>query len=205
MAVSLAAPLFTSGPPSLARLKVEQYDQMLELDILEEGTALELIDGYLLEKDRADRGKDPQHKNRHSQVVERLKAALGAGCAAAGWHVQQHEPIVVSLWSAPEPDLAVVTCSLESLEHVPNEENLALIIEVSNGTLDFDRRVRVPLYAAAGVPLWIVNLVDSAIETYGVADREAATYGKLEVLRPGQMLLWEAASPLELAVADILG
>jgi Uma2 family endonuclease len=42
-----------------------------------------------------------------------------------------------------------------------------LLIEVSDRTLAKDRRIKLPLYAANGIPeLWIVNLVEPQIEVY---------------------------------------
>lgn len=53
------------------------------------------------------------------------------------------------------------------LERVPHAEDVLLLVEVAEGSLRFDRRIKIPRYAEAGVPeVWIVNLVDDRIESY---------------------------------------
>ena len=48
---------------------------------------------------------------------------------------------------------------------IPEPADILLTIEVAETSLQFDRRVKAPLYAAAGVPrLWIVDLDAGAIE-----------------------------------------
>ena len=52
-------------------------------------------------------------------------------------------------------------------ERHPGPEDVALVIEVSDATLNRDRTLKKQLYAAAGVPVyWIVNLLDNQVEVY---------------------------------------
>ena len=49
----------------------------------------------------------------------------------------------------------------------PDLADVYLLVEVSDSTLIKDRTIKLPLYAAHGIPeLWIVNLVDQQIEVY---------------------------------------
>ena len=49
----------------------------------------------------------------------------------------------------------------------PRPADVYLLVEVSDSTLIKDRTIKLPLYAAHGIPeLWIVNLVDQQIEVY---------------------------------------
>lgn len=49
----------------------------------------------------------------------------------------------------------------------PTPVDVFLIIEVSDATLDYDRKVKLPLYAAAGIPeVWIAALDDDQVEAY---------------------------------------
>jgi Uma2 family endonuclease len=62
-----------------------------------------------------------------------------------------------------------------------------LVIEVADSSLDEDRRVKAPLYAAAGVAeYWIVNLVEGVVEVHRDprGDRYAAAsrHGRSEAL-----------------------
>jgi Uma2 family endonuclease len=49
----------------------------------------------------------------------------------------------------------------------PRPADVYLLVEVSDSTLSKDRTIKLPLYAAHGIPeLWIVNLLDKQIEVY---------------------------------------
>ncbi len=49
----------------------------------------------------------------------------------------------------------------------PTPEDVLLLIEVSDTTLEFDRDVKVPLYARVGVPeVWVVDLADEKVHAY---------------------------------------
>jgi Uma2 family endonuclease len=90
-----------------------------------------------------------------------LRAAL-----PAGWIVRVQNPISLDDESAPEPDIAVVRGSLTDYRHA-HPARPALIIEVAEASLRFDRIEKGSLYARAGiVDYWIVNLVDRVVEVY---------------------------------------
>ena len=49
----------------------------------------------------------------------------------------------------------------------PEPEDILLLIEVSDSTLALDRKVKLPLYAKAGVvETWLVNLMNKQVEVY---------------------------------------
>lgn len=86
----------------------------------------------------------------------------------------------------------------------------ALVVEVAESSLTFDRNVKGSLYARAGVPdCWIVNLVDRALELHRAPIRDAAApfgwrYGSVEVLTPDAPALPLARPEARIAVADLL-
>ena len=84
----------------------------------------------------------------------------------AGWIVRGQDPLALDDESAPEPDIAVVRGSLADYRHA-HPARPALIIEVAESSLRFDRIEKGSLYARAGiVDYWIVNLVDRVLEVY---------------------------------------
>lgn len=69
-------------------LRVSQYHAMIANGILLEGEPNELIDGYLVRKDRSATGEDPITVGYdHAMAVKRL-AALGRRFEGLGSHVQ---------------------------------------------------------------------------------------------------------------------
>ncbi|MEM8777452.1 MAG: Uma2 family endonuclease, partial [Cyanobacteria bacterium P01_G01_bin.49] len=49
----------------------------------------------------------------------------------------------------------------------PQVSDILLLIEIADSTLKFDREVKLPLYAEAGIiDFWLFNLIDQQLETY---------------------------------------
>ncbi|MEJ7871360.1 MAG: Uma2 family endonuclease, partial [Rubrobacteraceae bacterium] len=77
-------------------------------------------------------------------------------------------PIILPDSSEPEPDVTVLRPrdDFYAAGH-PVPEDVLLLIEVSDTSLEYDREVKLPLYARAGIPeVWIVDLVNEKIHTY---------------------------------------
>jgi Uma2 family endonuclease len=76
------------------------------------------------------------------------------------------------------------------------------VIEIGDSSLRYDREVKVPLYAAHGVPeVWLVDLPHRRLEIY----REPGPDGYRLMLRPdASEVITPALLPgLRIAVADI--
>lgn len=163
-------------PPELVRLTVDQYHQMLEAGVLREGAPIELIDGLLVQKDRADLGGDPVTiGTRHVFSVKRL-VRLFLRVEEVGCHLHSQAPVALGNDQEPEPDLAVVHgAEMDYADRYPEPADIPAIMEVSDSSLTFDRRTKLEIYATAGIPIyWIVNLVDNQIEVH--EQPEGSTY-----------------------------
>ncbi len=67
----------------------------------------------------------------------------------------------------PQPDVMLVAGPETVYADHPRPADVYLLVEVSDSTLAKDRTMKLPLYAAHGIPeLWIVNLVEPQIEVY---------------------------------------
>ena len=85
----------------------------------------------------------------------------------------------------------------------PGPEDLLLVIEVADSTLELDRQVKAPVYAAANIAMyWIVNLRRRLIEVYLAPDLTQRLYTSVQHYRPGSKL----TSPLlgQLQVDELL-
>ena len=98
-------------------------------------------------------------------------------------------------WSMPMPDFAVLQRTYTPAElqaHSITAADCALVIEISHSTLRFDRRVKAPMYARAGVPeYWVVAVAESVIEVQrepradGKGYASGVRYGRGEAVVPG--------------------
>lgn len=149
--------------PRLSRLTVAEYDRMAEIGAFAGGEDLELIDGLLVTK---------MVRNNPHIVACKLGWEALQRVAPPGWHVAKEDPIVVSQWSKPEPDLALIRGkTLDYTTRGITTRDAALIVEVADSSLPIDRDVKARLYAAGGAPVyWIVNLVEDVVEVYSDPD-----------------------------------
>ena len=80
--------------------------------------------------------------------------------------VRAQMPMALDADSVPEPDLAVVPGRRADYQRA-HPASAALVIEVADSSLEFDRREKGSLYARARIPeYWIVNLADRILEVH---------------------------------------
>lgn len=95
--------------------------------------------------------------------------------------MQPAEPSYTPPFSEPEPDYAI--CKSEALRGYdanPLPEDIFLLIEVSDTTLEYDRTIKSVLYAMAGIPeYWIINLQQNQVEVHLEPDTEGGTFNNI--------------------------
>ena len=176
-----AAPELDSVLPAdiaknLFRMTVDQYERLVQTGLLD-GEHIELIDGLLVQK----MGKNPPH----SWTVEALREEL-ADKLPPGWSSRQEQPAAIPDLNELEPDVAVVRGTKDDYaRRHPRPSDLALVIEVSDSTLEKDRGPKLVAYGRGGIPVyWIVNLIDRQLEIYssphsaGYRDRRIVATGE---------------------------
>jgi Uma2 family endonuclease len=176
------------------RLSVDAYHRMIDAGVFDADDRVELIDGEL----RAM----PPIKSDHAGKNKRLNRllTLGAGDDAL---VAVQDPLTLQPRSEPEPDLMLLRPREDFYEGAnPTPADTLLVIEIGDSSLRYDREVKVPLYAAHGVPeVWLVDLPHRRLEIY----REPGPDGYRLMLRPdASEVITPALLPgLRIAVADI--
>jgi hypothetical protein len=156
------------------RFSVEEFHQMGAAGILDENDRVELVDGQIIEMSAIG--------SRHAACVARLTRRLQpVGEAAILW-VQN--PVRLDRHTELVPDLALLRPRHDFYaEAHPGPGDVLLLIEVADSTLEYDRRVKVPLYARVGVPeLWLVNLPERRVELFR---HPAGEKGYGEILEAG--------------------
>lgn len=175
---------------------VDLYHRLGELGIFDEDDRVELLDGQIVEMSPIG--------GPHVACVIRLTDLLSRR-SGPGTSVSVQNPVVLAERWEPQPDIAVLRRPAGlSGAWLPSPRDVLLVIEVADTSLERDRDVKLPRYAAAGIPeAWLVDLVGDAIsvcrgpgpEGY----REIVTVTRGETLRP--LLL----PGVTLAADEILG
>lgn len=176
----------------------DEYHRMAELGFFD-GRRVELVEGQVIDM--------AAMKSPHAAAIDLVDQAL-KGMFGVEHYIRQQKPFVVSDISEPEPDVAVVPGTVRDYAEA-HPTAAALIVEVADTSVSYDRKVKGSLYAEAGVAnYWILNLVKRQLEVYRqpLEDEEAAygwRYAEAGVYLPGQQVV-----PLdvenEVAIDDLL-
>ncbi len=138
----------------------------------------------------------------HVSVVSRL-IRLFAPLVGDRYQLNVQSPIFLSESSEPEPDLVLCYSRPDFYAaRLPGSADIALLVEVSDTTLRYDRMEKLPLYAAAGIPeVWIVDVNARRIEQYHTPKMGA--YSESRVLAEGDSIT--AMLGITFDLADVLG
>ncbi len=148
---------------------VEDYQRFIDHGILTDEDKVELLDGQVVNKMPAN----PPHDWSMAILMRLIQRIL-----TDDYLLRSQSGIQLNKTNRPEPDLAVIRWTAKSLirEH-PGPSDVALVIEVSDSSLDRDRTSKGDIYAKSGIPeYWIVNVQERLIEVY--SEPSVVGYGK---------------------------
>ena len=181
--------------PAPRRFTVDEYYKMAEAGILGEDDRVELIEGEIVEM--APIGP------LHADAVEDL-AELFVLRFADRAKVRSQNPVRLSQILEPEPDLVLLRPRDDFYaSDDATFEDVLLIVEVADSSIQYDRQVKAPLYARSGVPeYWIVDLTRDHVAVH--RDPTDAGYATTRVFRRGETINPTVFPDLRIAVEDIL-
>jgi Uma2 family endonuclease len=172
----------------------EEWDRLVEMGFFD-GERLELIEGRIVRM-------SPQRIT-HRVAVELVDRYIRRAFQT-GHRICVQLPFRSADGSEPEPDLAVIAGD-DPRAAIEHPSAAVLIVEISDTTLDHDRR-KASLYAASRVPeYWIVNLVSGTLEVHRNPRSQdgVAGYGEVRVLKDRDRVSPLSAN-VEVTVADLL-
>ena len=175
---------------------VDEYYRMAEVGLLSEDDRVELIEGEIVEMSPIG--------SMHAGTVSRSNAFLNRKLGDAVI-VSVQNPIRISDFSEPEPDLALLKPRKDFYTKAhPTAEDVLVVIEVADTSLNYDRNVKLPLYARAGIPeAWLMVLPKDIIEVH--SQPENGKYKKIQRLRRGKTLVSSTLPGFACKVEDLLG
>ena len=181
--------------PQSRPFTVGEYNRMAEADILTEKDRVELVAGQIVAMSPIG--------SRHAACVDRLNGLLHRQPEQA-FIVRVQSPIILDAYSEPEPDLVLLRprADFYATAH-PSSADALLVVEVADTSAAYDREVKLPLYAGAGLPeVWLIDLQQGRIE---VCSRPRGdSYGERVEVAAGAILASPTVPGLALAAADLL-
>ncbi|MDX1964705.1 MAG: Uma2 family endonuclease [Pirellulales bacterium] len=192
-----AFPGHTSGALLQPRqFTVEEYHRMGEVGILDSDERVELLVGEII--------KMCPLGYAHIACVNMLNFLLVTSLGNRAI-VSVQNSVRLNTYSEPEPDVAIFHPPADVYrQRMPAAADVSWLIEVADSSLLKDIQVKLPLYAAAGIPeVWIVNLVEQRIEVYTQPVNGA--YQQQRSAGPGEAVAPQTFADVRLSVNQILG
>lgn len=186
MVVQTARRLFTT----------DDYHRMLQIGVLTEDDRVELLAGDIWQMSPIS--------SRHAACVNRLTQLLSSIFRERAI-VSVQNPIHLGAHSEPQPDIALLQPRDDFYADAhPEPEDVLLVIEVAETSQEYDRTVKLPLYAQAGISLvWLVDLLNECVQTYSNPTPQG--YSEIHQFWRGQSVTVTPFPDVSVAVNDILG
>jgi Uma2 family endonuclease len=177
------------------RFNVKEYYRMAETGVFPPNARVELLDGRII--DMSPIG--PFHGDVTTYLTEIFAAA-----SKGRWRTRVQNPVRLDEHSEPQPDLVLAKPMADAYRRRhPGPEDVYLLIEVSDTTLEADQEEKLPAYGRAGVAeVWIVNLNELTVEIY--REPTFTGYGSKTVLRAGDLAKPLAFPDAAVDVAELL-
>jgi Uma2 family endonuclease len=173
---------------------VQDFARMVEAGILAEGDRVELIDGEVRQMNPIG--------SLHAATVNRLNNLLTSRLGERAI-VSVQNPVILNDFTEPQPDIVVLQPRDDFYKEVlPGPEDIMLIIEVADSTLEYDRDEKIPRYARMRIPeVWLVDVNDQQVTLY--ANPSSNRYRHVEAFAPGMQFDSVQVKSLRLSIDSI--
>ena len=173
---------------------VSDYARMRETGILKEDDRVELIDGEV----RLMSPIGPLH----AAIVNRLTALINRQVGDSAILSVQN-PIQLHDYSEPQLDLTLLQPRDDFYAQAhPRPDDVLLVIEIADTSIEYDRDEKIPRYAEAGIAeAWLIDVSSQAIEQY-TQPRNGGYRNKL-IVTFDEIISAQTVSQLQIAVERI--
>ncbi len=178
------------------KITVHEYHEMGRAGILHEDDRIELIEGELV----AMAPIGSEHTGTTIWLTQALVRAIGdRGVVLVQGSIRLDDR------NEPQPDFSILrprTDFYRTSHAAPAD--VFFLVEIANSSLRFDRSIKRPLYARAGIPeYWIVNLVDGAVEICREPGQDG--YASIKTAGRGEVIEPALLPGIGIAVSELLG
>jgi Uma2 family endonuclease len=167
---------------------------MRETGILKEDDRVELIDGEV----RLMSPIGPLH----AAIVNRLTAFISRQVGDTVLLSVQN-PIQLHDYTEPQPDLTLLQPRDDFYAHAhPRPDDVFLVIEIADTSIEYDRDEKIPHYAEAGIAeSWLIDVNSQTIEQY-TQPRNAGYRNKL-IVAYDEIIIAQTIPQLQIPVERI--
>ncbi|MBM4207963.1 MAG: Uma2 family endonuclease [Gammaproteobacteria bacterium] len=174
---------------------IHEWHKMGEAKIYPPDSHLELIEGEIIEM--------PPIGFKHAGYLNRLVKLL-VKIVPDEIVTSARNPLQLGDLSEPQPDFMLLKPNSDSYSsRLPISEDVLLLIEIADSSLNFDQTQKLRLYALHNIPeYWLLNLNDNCLEVYRKPKGEV--FAEKTTLYNGDNITLSQLQELTIKVSDIL-
>lgn len=174
---------------------VVEWQKMGKAGVFSPESHLELINGEIIEM--APIG------SHHASHLKRL-INLFSGLIQKSAIIAVQDPLQLGDLSEPEPDFMLLHPRSDFYyENHPNNNDVLLLIEIADSSLEYDQNAKLRLYALHNIPeYWLLNVQDICLEVY--RQPKNGFYAEKTTLRDGDKIILSQLDNISINIADIL-
>lgn len=178
------------------RFTVDEYYRMAEAGILQPQDRVELIDGEIIQMSPIGH----RHWVRVSRTSAMFFTAFGNKAV-----LSTQSPLRLNEWTEPQPDLIVFKPRSDFYAaKVPTPHDVLFLMEIADTSLIYDRNIKIPLFAAAGIPeVWIEDAKRDVLYVY--RNPRGVSYAAVIELRRGDSVSPIAFPDIQFAINELFG
>jgi Uma2 family endonuclease len=185
-----------ASAPKLSRhvWTVESYHQMAESGLLNENDRIELIEGELLDM--------PPIGSKHANWVNRLIQRFFK-MGQDHYEISVQNPVILGARSEPQPDVMLLKKG-NYMNALPTAADVLLIVEVSDSTLEYDRDVKLGIYARHSIPeVWLLDV--NRLELLVYREPTDGQYRLMRICSANDVATSLKAPEISVRLNDLLG
>lgn len=182
--------------PQKHSITVNEWQKMVAANVFSPKNRIELINGEILEM--------PPIGYNHSGHVNRMTALFAFLVVEKKAIMSVQNPLQLGDLSEPQPDFMLLRPEADfyTTRH-PQAEDVLLLVEVAESSLNYDRERKQRLYAMFGIPeYWLINLNNESLEVY--RQPVAESYAQKSTLYYGETLMLSQLDNIVVNTANIL-
>jgi len=178
------------------KFNTSQYHQMNQSNILTEDDRVELINGEIIEMSPIG--------TKHTSCINRCNSIL-PNLLGQKVIISIQNPITLNNLSEPQPDIALLKPRADFYENShPQPQDIFLLIEVVDSSIDYDRDIKIPLYANSNIyEVWLIDINAQLITVYRYPQND--NYQEITTYHRGEKISILSFPDISLQVNAILG
>lgn len=176
---------------------MDEFERLLQLRLLRSDDRVELLEGDIYHMSPIG--------SAHAACVKRLNGLFMPHQLEKRLIIGVQDPVRLDEYSVPLPDISLLAFRDDFYQSGhPRPDDVFLLAEVCETSYEYDREIKVPLYAGAGIrEVWLIELGDRRLTVF--RGPEPGAYTEVREASPDGFMDLTACPGIQIPVRSIFG